>query len=314
MPQPATTYSGICNASAGVDLGSGYFVVADDDINSLVIYRYGESGPAGSVNLGEYLAPEGGKQKEADIEGAARIGDRIYWIASHAAKDTGEPRPARQRLFATRVDTSGAMPKPLPIKARPYSGLLSALRSDGRFKLLADAATIGAELPHGLNIEGLAATEDGGLLIGFRNPLTDKGEALVIELKNPAETIERGANPVFGDLIRLNLGNRGVRSIERIGGEYFIVAGPFNKGAFDDPSSRFAIYKWRRSTGAPPVHWKDIDPHDFHAEGIFEIAATGQLYLLSDDGDDHPACKEGKDADKFTNDTSKTFRGMAMNR
>ena len=42
------------------------------------------------------------------------------------------------------------------------------------------------------------------VVIGFRNPLTEKKlEALVLELKNPAAVVERGAKPVFGDLIPL---------------------------------------------------------------------------------------------------------------
>ena len=42
--EPVTTYRGICNASAGVDIGAGHFVVGDDDIDSLVVYQYGEPG------------------------------------------------------------------------------------------------------------------------------------------------------------------------------------------------------------------------------------------------------------------------------
>lgn len=310
LAEGVTTYRGICNASAGIDLGSGYFVVADDDINSLVIYRYGDPAYKREVDLGKYLAIEGGKQKEADLEGAARIGNRIYWIASHAANKENEPRPARQRLFATRIDTSGKVPNLFPLEARPYSELLNALKSDDRFEILAVASKTAAEAPNGLNIEGLAATGDGGLFIGFRNPLTRKNEALVLELKNPAATIERSASPVFGDLIRLDLGGRGVRSIERIGNEYFIVAGPFGRNTSDSPG--FAIYKWNGSRDTQPMHWKDIEPLDFHAEGIFETSDKGQLYLLSDDGDDNPVCKAGKESKKFTNDPRKTFRGMSI--
>ncbi|MFM0521706.1 MULTISPECIES: DUF3616 domain-containing protein [Caballeronia] len=312
LAEPVTTYRGICNASAGIDLGSGYFVVADDDINSLVVYSYGDPAYKGEVNLGKYLAGDDGKQKESDLEGAARIGNRIYWIASHAANDQNEPRPARQRLFATSIDTSGNVPKPLPIDAKPYTGLLNALKADDRFKVLADATYHAAETRDGLNIEGLAATDNGGLFIGFRGPLTDKNEALILELENPMATVEKGATPAFGELIRLDLGGRGVRSIERIGNEYLIVAGPYGKSTSDSP--RFAIYKWNGSRKARPVHLKDIEPPDFHAEGIFEIAGKGQLYLLSDDGDDHFVCKEGKDSKKFTNDARKTFRGMAIDR
>lgn len=73
-----TTYRGICNASAGIDLGAGYFVVGDDDIDSLVVYRYGTPEAVSEVKVGKYLNGAARKDDEADIEGAARIGDRIY--------------------------------------------------------------------------------------------------------------------------------------------------------------------------------------------------------------------------------------------
>jgi hypothetical protein len=315
---PVTTYRGICNASAGIDLGNDYFVVADDDINSLVVYRYGTPKPVEEVKLGTYLNGEPNEDDEADVEGAARIGERIYWITSHSSKDNGEPRPTRQRLFATRIDASGAAPTVVPIDAKPYAGLLDALALDSRFKELTQATAKGAEKQGGLNIEGLAATEDGGLLIGFRNPLSTRGgdpnksDALALEIKNPADVVERGKKPEFGELIRLDLGNRGVRSIERIGTEYFIVAGPFDDGTADDPS-KFIIFKWNRFSGTPPEHWKDVNPSTFHAEGIFEISGTKQLYLLSDDGDENKRiCKKGPDKRQMTDD--KTFRGMALDR
>ena len=32
---------------------------------------------------------------EADIEGATRVQDRVYWITSHGANNDGEVRPSR---------------------------------------------------------------------------------------------------------------------------------------------------------------------------------------------------------------------------
>lgn len=51
------------------------------------------------------------------------------------------------------------------------------------------AATIAPEDPGGFNIEGLAATPDDRLLLGFRNPITEKGKALVVPIGNPKEVI-----------------------------------------------------------------------------------------------------------------------------
>ena len=65
-----------------------------------------------------------------------------------------------------------------------------------------------------MNIEGLAATADGKLRIGFRNPRPG-GEALVIPLLNPAPVVDSGAAPVFGELARLDLAGRGIRRMEK---------------------------------------------------------------------------------------------------
>jgi len=304
-----TTYRGICNASAGIDLGAGYFIVADDEINSLVIYRYDTPKHVGKVELNAYLnGPDGGKD-EADLEGAARIGDTIYWIGSHGRNADDELKPKRHRLFATRIDLSGATPTVAMPNAKPYGGLLEALASDRRFSVLTEASEKGAEKPRGLNIEGLADTKDGGLYIGFRNPLSEaNSSAHVLKLKNPDTVINRNAAPVFDDLILLDLGKRGIRSMERVGDEYFIVAGPIDDGKAGRPESRFAIYRWTGERSARPVYWKDIDPPDFHAEGLFAIAGTDRLYLLSDDGGKRSVCQ----AKSHEMSDDKTFRGMSL--
>ncbi|CAL8479565.1 DUF3616 domain-containing protein [Caballeronia sp. S22] len=307
IAESVTTYRGICSASAGIDLGSGHFVVADDEMNLLVVYRYDSPDYVTTVDLWDFLRGSDGK-KEADLEGAARIGDRIYWIGSHSRNTNAELRPTRHRLFATRIDTTRAKPTVKQIGTKPYDGLLEAITADKRFSELRDASARGAEQPKGLNIEGLAATEDGGLLIGFRNPLSgEKDMALVLKLKNPAAVVEQNAAPVFGDLIRLDLGQRGIRSMERVGSEYFIVAGPLDDGVPGTPSSKFSIYKWSGEPGAAAVHWKDISPPDLHIEGLFEIAGTKQLYLLSDDGGGRENC-----TNKKVPSDDKTFRGMRV--
>src|SRR6516225_6921554 len=80
LAQPITTYRGICNASAGVDLGDGHFVVADDEVNSLAIYQYGVPRHVGWIELRSYLKMADGDKRNSDLEGAARVGDLIYWI------------------------------------------------------------------------------------------------------------------------------------------------------------------------------------------------------------------------------------------
>ena len=47
--------------------------------------------------------PGKGKAAEADLEGSARVGDLIYWIASHGRDSNGRRQPHRLRFFATPI-------------------------------------------------------------------------------------------------------------------------------------------------------------------------------------------------------------------
>ena len=105
-----TVYRGICDASAAVAIDADRFVVANDDKNILMAYRVGQPKGEEALDLRDYL-----KDKNSDLEGAARIGDRIFWIASHGRKANGEFKPERRRFFATFV--TGGAPSKLEIPA-----------------------------------------------------------------------------------------------------------------------------------------------------------------------------------------------------
>ena len=83
--------------------------------------------------------------------------------------------------------------QPLSLRALgvPYTRLLHDLAASDALKpfRLADASRLAAEAEGGFNIEGLAATPEGKLLIGLRNPLPQR-RALVVPLENPAELVE----------------------------------------------------------------------------------------------------------------------------
>jgi hypothetical protein len=97
-----------------------------------------------------------------------------------------------------------------PVKAvgAPYKHLLEDLLAAPQLKdyKLEEAAKLSPEAEGGLNIEGLAATPAGGLLIGFRNPIR-RGKALIVPLNNPAGVVE-GARADLGDPIELDLEGR----------------------------------------------------------------------------------------------------------
>jgi hypothetical protein len=295
--QEVSSYSGMCDASAAVALDAEHFAVADDERNVLQIYRRGRPEPVASVKLWKFLGTK--KDKESDLEGAAAIGKRVYWISSHGRNSKGEVQERRFRFFATRLK-AGAPPRLAPI-GRPYAGLLDDLVSAPELQAydLAAASKLPPEAPGGLNIEGLAATPQGELLIGFRNPVPG-GKALLVPLKNPKGVL-KGSAPQFGTPFELALGGRGIRSIELIGDSYLIVAGPTDDG------SGFAIHRWSGRPGDEPVAL-DINLKGLRVEALFAVPGAGEVQLLSDDGGveiDGVECKKREQ-------TQQSFRSLMV--
>ncbi len=302
-------YSGICDASAAIALGTDRFVVGEDEHNVLLIYRRDHPGSVEGVDLNSYLGTE--PDEESDIEGAARIGDRIYWITSHGLDKNGEEKATRRRLFATDIIETPSGPTVKPLATPPYEDLLADLIAESKFRPLdlAAAAQKAPEKKHGFNIEGLAATPEGHLLIGFRNPRPG-GKAIVIPITNPKEVVERRKKPVFDDAMLLDINEdaidadregRGIRSIERIGDYYLIVAGPFaNNGSF-------AIYRWTGQAADKPKPL-NADLGTLRPEALFAGPGIDQITILSDDGDERVGRKKCKNVAP----DSKSFRAKTL--
>jgi len=305
-----TVYRGACDGSAAAALDANHFVAANDDENSLRIYRIGTPKPIATVDLNDVLEPEKKKDKktpkEVDIEGAARVGDRIYWIGSHARDSKGDEETSRHRFFATEIKPGGANGPSILPPTRSYADLLKHL-----IALLPELDSKDPpEEKKGFNIEGLAATPQGGLLIGLRNPRPND-KAIVVQLTNPDAVVPQSASakpapPQFGSTSFLDLGGRGIRSIEYIGDRYVIVAGPFGDGDND-----FALYSWAGpgSEAKPEASLVvgNLKPEmlfNFKPEALFATSNPKEVYLLSDDGTD--TCKDLKDSNE------KTFRGITV--
>lgn len=263
-------YEGSCDASAAVATSQDEFVVANDENSVLFAYRFGVPKAIRSLDLRRFLDVK--KDQEADIEGAAAIGSRIYWIASHSRNSKGKEQQSRYRLFATDLRSDELVPV-----GKPYEHLLHDLTESASLAHyhLGAASKRAAEADGGLNIEGLAATPDGKLLVGFRNPLPGE-RAIVVPLENPGEIID-GKRARLGDAMELNLGRRGIRSMEWVDGRYLIVAGPIA----DEGS--FALYRWSGRSGdsAEPVA---ADLGSLRPEALFAVPNTAKVQLLSDDG------------------------------
>ena len=290
-------YRGMCDASAAVALDADHFAVADDEHNTLQVYRRGKAKPVSSLALDEFL----GTKRESDLEGAATIGGVTYWIASHGRNADGELRKDRHRLFATEV-VPGSKPPALRTRWTAYRKLLDDLVAAPAllpFKL-AQASQLAAEAEGGLNIEGLAVTPDGHLLIGFRNPVPADG-ALLVELENPQDVVSSSQPARIGEVFRLPLGGRGIRSIERVGASYLIVAGP------PADAGSFALYRWSGQADAPPTPL-DVDFKGLGPEALFEIPGKHHVQVLSDDG----GVKVGGVACKKLPAKERSFRSLTV--
>jgi hypothetical protein len=291
-------YRGVCDASAAVALDESHFVVGNDEDNDLRVYRLGKAEAVARIPLNDFARPER-KHPEMDIEAAATIGKRIYWITSHGANGKGKHRASRHRLFATDMRNGGPVPTLTPV-GRAYEGLLDDMV---RAPVLApyrleDAAGIAPKEAGGLNIEGLAATPQGTLLIGFRNPVT-RGKALVVELANPAAVIT-GTRGKIGRVTELDLGGLGIRAMDSAPDGYRIIAGPPGGGR------PFRLYAWRGGDDKPKA-LAGVDFGRLHPEALF-TTPTGQHVALSDDGTrnmDRRECKNLPSAEQ-------RFRALAL--
>lgn len=293
---PAPAYSGMCDASAALAVGSDRFLVANDEDNILRLYRADQPGRAlVSRDITDFLALEN-PQKEADIEGSAALGKTLYWITSHGRNKEGKIKSNRYQFFALALTDKGGAAVSIAGVGKPYTHLMQDLLADQRlerFKLdpltKKDDPKRAPEKEGSTNIEGLCAWRDSQLLIAFRNPIPD-GKALLVPLTNPARVIE-GDKAVFGDPIQLDLGGLGVRSIERLpGSTYLIVAGPF------DDHGAFQLYQWSGDLAQQPERIQGADLSNLNPEAIVVYPKRNKVQLLSDDGGEPvgtiPACKD----------------------
>ena len=285
----------MCDASAAVGLTDKVFAAASDEGSVLRVYSRERGGaPLQSINLSAFLDLDP-RDPEPDLEGAARMGDRAYWITSHARNKSGKERRSRDRFFAVQIVTN-AQRVELKMVGKPYEHLLDDLVRDPKLKPfnLAAASRLEPKARGALNIEGLSATPDGRLLIGFRNPIP-AGRTLLVPMLNP-DAVVQGQAAKFGEPILLDLGGLGIRDVAYWNGKYAIIAGSY------DGKGQARLYEWQGGTSTPRrlkhAHLKGLNP-----EAIVFYPDTGgeQFQLLSDDGNqlvNGKPCKELADPNR----------------
>lgn len=278
-------HKGICDASGAIALDEEHFVVANDEDNILRVYRSDTSGsPVSEIvgtDINKYFT-NNPKQKETDIEGATQIGEIIYWITSHGTNKEGRSKPERRQFFANKILLNNGS-KSFQQVGHSYTQLVEDMLKDERLNhyQLEAAAKIPPKQKGGLNIEGIVATPNQEILIGFRNPIP-QDKAILLTLKNPKDLLEKDANAIFGEPIELDLNGLGIRSIEywHSQSRFIIIAGAY------DGSDQFSLYQW---SGLEVENPQLIEvtglPSDFRPESVlFYPNRDYQFQLISDDG------------------------------
>ena len=295
-------FEGAVDGSAAVDVGDGFFVDATDEDNEFRLYDVKGGLPPKKLDVGVEAAVKSAlgveKIRECDLEGAAKIGDLVFWIGSHARNKNAEEKKERQVLFATKLSGSGKDAK-LKIAGKVYTKLLDDLVSDPALAPfdLGKAATLAPKDEGALNIESLAA--DGGKLwIGFRSPKNKAKEGLLVPLLNPMEAIKEGARAKLGDPVTLKLGGLGVRDMVAWSDGFLIIAGDFGD-RFEQGAKPSRGFLWKPGTDPHDI---GVDFGDLNPEAIVIMGQgdKARILILSDDG------KRPKGPDHSDN----SFRGV----
>jgi Protein of unknown function (DUF3616) len=210
--------------------------------------------------------------------------------------------PERQRLFATNVKIEGDKIA-VSHTGKPYNQLLDDLIAEPRLAAygLGKAAGLAPKSPGALNIEGLAATPERHLLIGFRNPIPG-GKALIVPLLNPTEVVD-GARAKFGEPIEIDLGGLGIRSLGYHEGRYVIIAGAFAAGGGSK------LFEWNGKDQPrliEKVVFTSLNPEGF---AFHRTDGTSEYFVLSDDGS---VMIEDCECKKLKEPAKKRFRGRAV--
>lgn len=260
------TYGGICEASAAALVDASHVAVASDDFSEIMIYERGKPKSLAQFEVDDVT----------DIEGGARVGDTIFWLTSHSLNSDGEDKPKRKELFATKISANGT----LSDSGKVYRNLRADM-----------AAALGLSedsLKTHVNIEGLAATPEGHLLIGLRGPLPDN-RAIVLELTNPTQLVKLepgdGNSAKITPPVTMDLSDgpgttgRGVRDIARVGNRYLILAGSEPDGGNPPPK----LFWWDGNKEGRVTPGPDADFSGMTPEAIV-VWSDHEGEILSDSG------------------------------
>lgn len=315
-PTPGT-YKQACDGSFSVMIDATHFLSGNDETQSVRLYTRGASANAlKAIDISSGLGLS--SSDEADLEDAARVGNRIYAIGSHGRNKDGELERSRYRFFA--MDVTGAPPS-IALGVAGYTttlldrmlaaanwvtpdpSVIATISAAAELSVATDANL--APKVNGTNIEGLAwaptAARPQQLLLGLRNPLQGT-RAIVVSLLD-ADAVIAGAAPSFGEASLLDLGGMGIRAMtwSPIHNAVLVIAGPKDEGP------PFALYKWSGVPGDAPALVQAITnvPSDSSPESIVVYDNTHDVQIVFDQGEHSisgTACKDASTSSQWFSD------------
>jgi uncharacterized protein DUF3616 len=296
LVQTPGKYQSTCDGSGAVALDSTHFLDVNDESQSLRIYTQGaQAAPVQELDVSAAIGLAPGD--EADLEDAARIGDRVYVVGSHGRNKNGKYEATRYKFFG--IDLAGAAPGLTMKVAGSYGALLEDMLDAAQWvtpdataiDLLKTRSKLGngtvaslAPKDQGTCIEGLAAlpsaTTPGRLVLGFRNP-QQGAQAILVTLLN-ADAVLAGAHAQFGEAIRFDLGGNGIRGMAWSAEHKALL---FLSGPHDATDGPYALWRWSGVSGSVPVKVQDIvAPASGAPEAVVPYAGTKDVQVLFDLG------------------------------
>ena len=322
-PNPGTAV-GSSDASSAIALDANFMVVGDDEASVLRVYNR-----AGGNAVAEWsYATALGNGGELDLEAGTRVGNTLYVTGSHSNTKSGSESDAREYIFA--VDVSGSGADTTFTYLGKHSGLETSLATwDGTnahgkganyFGFAASAAAgVVPEGVNGFSIEGMTASQDGTqLLLAFRAPQTDTGtreKAVIVPVA--ISGLIGSSTPTIGTPVELNLGGRGIRSIEKSadGNGYLVLAGPAGT-ASTEVTNDFRLYRVSTDLATATELDVSLDALRDTTGGSFETivdvrnTTSGTLVqLLQDNGDTDWADRAGTTVSKDLPAADQKFQG-----
>lgn len=222
------------DVSAIAILSPQHYILGVDEGRRLQLLEACRPGPCRAADP---IALPGG-DGEVDVEALARDGNALYAIGSHTCnrrrvrqRHSREKNLERLQRVTCQESREGLFRVPLDANGLPTGPIE---RRDLRQRIYHDPYLAAfARQPskeNGVDIEGLASAE-GRLYIGFRGPVL-RGNWVPVMIT------------AFDDLSRhelrwLQLGGRGVRSLERVEGGFLLIG-----GAVSDAEMSYELYFW----------------------------------------------------------------------